>query len=173
MTDFRPQISVPSTSAGSRRGWPWLAGGAAVAATVILLVLGSPDESPDTAGPALTATRAASTPSAPAAARIASLPPPDPYRPDPAGKAVLEELTLAPARTASGATGYVVTKADAELLAATPLREGDVILELDGQKLDPARLAKLGEELGDYDDLWVSFERDGKTIETLLELRRR
>lgn len=130
-------------------------------------------ESSEAAGPVLSATRAASTPTTPGAARIAALPPPDPYRPDPAGKAMLEELTLAPARTASGATGYVVTKADAELLAATPLREGDVILELDGQKLDPARLAKLGEELGEYDDIWVSFERDGKKIETLLELRRR
>lgn len=102
-----------------------------------------------------------------------ALPPPNIYAPDPAGATMLGKLTLAPARSRTGATGYVVTKADAELLSATPLREGDVVLELDGQKLDQARIERLSDELGGYDDVWVSFERQGKRVETILELRRR
>ena len=132
-------------------------------------------DAPAPADPAaMTATRAQKGVPVPASrTAIEALPPPQPYRPDPAGAAMLRELKLAPVRTPGGVTGYVVTAADADLLAATPLREGDVLLVLEGLELDPTRLTGLAEELGEYDDVWVSFERDGKKQETLLELRRR
>lgn len=172
MSEFRPRVAaVPAPP--RRRSWVWfvvpLVG---IGAVAWLLVTG--DDSPDPADPTmLKATRADAGAAAATRARISDLPPPKPYEPDPAGKALLQELTLAPTRARSGGTGYVVTKADAELLAHSALREGDVLLELDGQKLDPKRLERLADELGDYDDVWVRFERDGQKQEMLLELRRR
>ena len=173
MAEFRPRIEVAADATKPRRPWLWLAlPPLALAAIGLLLFTG--DDAPGTADPAtIRATRADSGAARATRTPLSDLPPPDPYRPDPAGKALLQELELAPAAAKSGGTGYVVTKADAELLAHTPLREGDVLLELDGQKLDPARLERLADELGDYDDVWVSFERDGKKQEMLLELRRR
>lgn len=172
MSEFRPRVAaVPAPP--RRRAWLWLVAPLVALAAIAWLVAAG-GESPDLADRALPkATRADAGAAAATRARISDLPPPRPYEPDPAGKALLQELTLAPTRARSGGTGYVVTKADAELLAHTALREGDVLLELDGQKLDPARLERLADELGDYDDVWVRFERDGKKQEMLLELRRR
>jgi hypothetical protein len=174
MSEFRPHVgTVPKRSAAVRRRfWPWSIAGALGLATAAWLLAPDAARDADDDRP-LAATRAGSGGASATRSPIADLPPPAPYEPDPAGRAVLDALTLAPAPARSGGTGYVVTKADAELLAHTPLREGDVLLELDGQKLDPARLERLGAELGGYDDVWVSFERDGKKLETLLELRRR
>lgn len=170
MTGFRPRVAVsadPAPGRACRTLWIAASVGAFVA---IGLLVATGDEAPDGADPAtLKATRASSGSGVPQP-RIADLPPPDPYKPDPAGKALLQELTLPPTRARSGVTGYVVTKADADLLSHTALREGDVLLEIDGQKLEPAQLA---EELGEYDDVWLVFERDGKKQEMLLELRRR
>lgn len=175
MTGFRPRIA-PTADTPARRPSPGLI--ILLALSIIglgWLLVRTPDRDvgrepmrPDSVPPVPVSAPAAGT-----ARRPADLPPPEPYKPDPAGRAILDALKLAPARTASGAPGYVVTKSDAELLAGTPLREGDVLLELDGQKLDPARLERLSDELGDYDDVWVSFERDGKKVGALLELRRR
>lgn len=175
MTEFRPRVAVPTDPLpGRARRALWVAAPLVALAAVGLLVITS-DEQPDAADPAAgsAATRSASGGSAARDNPLATLPPPDPYRPDPAGPALLRELKLEPRRAAGGTTGYVVTPADAELLAATPLREGDVLLEIDGQKLDPARIATLADELGEYDDVWVSFERDGRKQGVLLELRRR
>lgn len=175
MTEFRPRVAVPADPPPVRaRRALWIAAPlVALAAAGLLVVTG--DDSSDAADSAAgsTATRLVTGASVTGDNPLAALPPPDPYRPDPAGPALLRELKLEPRRAASGATGYVVTPADAELLAATPLREGDLLLEIDGQKLDPARIVTLADELGEYDDVWVSFERDGRKQGVLVELRRR
>lgn len=173
MSEFRPRIELAAGAAKPRR--PLLRTALpALALVAVGLFLSTGDDTPQAADPAtIRATRADSGSARATRTPLSELPSPDPYKPDPAGKVLLQELELAPAAAKSGDTGYVVTKADAELLAHTPLREGDVLLELDGQKLDPARLERLADELGDYDDVWVSFERDGKKQGMLLELRRR
>ena len=175
MTGFRPRVAIPADPPPSRgRRALWIAAPLlALVGAGLLVVTGA--EPPDAAGPVPgdAATRPMSGGAVAGGDPLAALPPPDPYQPDPAGAALLRELKLEPRRAANGAAGYVVTAADAELLAATPLREGDVLLEIDGQKLDPARIAALADELGGYDDVWVSFERDGRKQEMLLELRRR
>jgi hypothetical protein len=175
MAEFRPRVAAPADPPPSRaHRLLWIAAPLATLAAVGLLVV-TGEDLPDAPDPAArsAATRSASGGVSAGDSPLAALPPPDPYRPDPAGAALLRELKLEPRRAAGGATGYVVTPADAELLAATPLREGDVLLEIDGQKLDPARIATLADELGEYDDVWVSFERDGRKQGVLVELRRR
>jgi hypothetical protein len=170
MSEFRPRVPV-AAEPRARRTALWIVAPLVLLAAVGLL-LSNGDDPPDAADSAtMKATRVDSGAGAVVTrSRISDLPPPDPYEPDPAGKALLQELTLPPVRARSGGTGYIVTKADAELLSHTALREGDLLLEIDGQKLDPSRLA---DELGEYDDVWVVFERDGKKQEMLLELRRR
>ena len=174
MAEFRPRVALTADPSPARaRRTLWIAAPLVALAAVGLFVVIA-NESPDAADPApgSVATRSVSGAGVAGDHPVAALPPPDPYRPDPAGAALLRELKLEPRRAASGDAGYVVTAADAKLLAATPLREGDVLLEIDGQNLDPARIATLADELGEYDDVWVSFERDGKKQEMLLELRR-
>ena len=175
MTEFRPRVAVPADPPPSlARRAVWIAAAlVALAAAGLLVVTGDDSSNAVDSAAGSKATRSATGTSVSGSNPLATLPPPNPYRPDPAGPALLRELKLEPRRAASGATGYVVTPADAELLAATPLREGDVLLEIDGQRLDPARIGTLADELGEYDDVWVSFEREGRKQGVLVELRRR
>lgn len=88
------------------------------------------------------------------------------------GRKLVEGLLIAP-RQAGGAGGYVIaTASDPAVLAQAKLRPGDVLLDIDGRPLDPARLGALAEELAPADAVEVTFERDGQLRKRLIDLRR-
>lgn len=66
--------------------------------------------------------------------------------------------------------GYVVRPNDPSVLKGTPLQPGDVLLEVDGLELDPARAAALAQNVGDYQDVFVRFERGNAAQEGILPL---
>lgn len=55
----------------------------------------------------------------------------------------------------------VAPDSDPAVLAASRLRVGDTLVEVDGRGLDSARVAQLGEELAGLDRVEFAFERDG------------
>lgn len=80
-----------------------------------------------------------------------------------------EALDLQPVRVGVADTGYAITaQSDTTLLAGHRLRPGDVLLDMDGRKLDPARIASLGEELGRLDAVEITVVRQGETRQRLL-----
>ncbi|MBA4095005.1 MAG: hypothetical protein C0489_13100 [Candidatus Accumulibacter sp.] len=167
MSGFQPRAPLAPPP---RRRLPaaLVAAGVLVLAAAGFLVLGDGAEPDDQAG-AITPPSAANS-HAPAAARSAPYATPVATGETAPGE-TLEALGAALSPVPQRPGGYVVSVADAALLAGTPLRAGDVLFEIDGQKLDAARMKRLADELGRYEDVWVSFERDGKPIEMLLELK--
>lgn len=80
-----------------------------------------------------------------------------------------DALDLRPVRVGVADTGYAITaNSDTDLLAGHRLRAGDVLLDMDGRKLDPARIAALGEELGRLDAVEITMVRQGETRQRLL-----
>ena len=80
-----------------------------------------------------------------------------------------EALDLQPVRVGVADRGYAITAdSDTKLLAAHRLRPGDVLLDMDGYKLDPARIDALGEELGRLDAVEITVVRQGETRQRLL-----
>ncbi|QNE06121.1 hypothetical protein [Croceicoccus marinus] len=80
-----------------------------------------------------------------------------------------DALDLRPVRVGVADTGYAITAdSDMDLLAGHRLRAGDVLLDMDGRKLDPARIAALGEELGQLDAVEITMVRQGETRQRLL-----
>ncbi|ARU16467.1 hypothetical protein [Croceicoccus marinus] len=80
-----------------------------------------------------------------------------------------DALDLRPVRVGVADTGYAITAdSDTDLLAGHRLRAGDVLLDMDGRKLDPARIAALGEELGRLDAVEITMVRQGETRQRLL-----
>ena len=80
-----------------------------------------------------------------------------------------EALDLQPVRVGVADRGYAITAdSDTALLAGHRLRPGDVLLDMDGYKLDPARIDALGEELGRLDAVEITVVRQGETRQRLL-----
>lgn len=89
-----------------------------------------------------------------------------------AGRRFAQSLALAPRTPGVADAGFVITaQSNAALLAQHQLRVGDVLLTMDGQPLDAARIAALGDELAAFDRLEVSFERGGQRRNRQLVLR--
>lgn len=80
-----------------------------------------------------------------------------------------DALDLRAVRVGVADTGYAITAdSDTDLLAGHRLRAGDVLLDMDGRKLDPTRIAALGEELGRLDAVEITMVRQGETRQRLL-----
>lgn len=66
--------------------------------------------------------------------------------------------------------GYIVRPENPSILVGTPLQPGDVLLEVDGLVLDPKRAASLAQNVGDYQDVLVRFERGSAEQDGMLPL---
>lgn len=94
-----------------------------------------------------------------------------PPRGDTPGRRLGEGLRFVP-RALEGEVGYAITaETDAELLAKSRFRPGDVVMAMDGRPLDPARIDGLGDELSLLDAVEVSFLRDGAMRKRVIDLR--
>lgn len=77
--------------------------------------------------------------------------------------------------TNGAVTGYYVRRgADLPLLRQAGLREGDVLISVNGQNIDgPERLTQLPAELRTAQTAEVEFERSGRRMRTTVQLNRR
>lgn len=89
------------------------------------------------------------------------------------GRTFIGKLNLRPRLKNGRVAGYIVDPADSSILVGTPLQPGDVLLEMDGLKLDPARVAALAQNVGAYQDVFIRYERGSATREDLLPLGNR
>ena len=92
---------------------------------------------------------------------------------DPPGRTFIAKLNLQPRMVNGQVKGYVVRPDDPSILQGTPLQVGDVLLEVDGLPLDPARVAMLAQRVGQYEDVFVRFERGSGEQEDMLPLSTR
>jgi hypothetical protein len=98
-------------------------------------------------------------------------PVPEP-RGDTPGRRMADGLRLDPRTYEGDLVGYEVRlDTHPAALALTRLRPGDVILDMDGQPLDPDRIDALGDELSLLDAVDVTFLRDGATRKRVINLR--
>jgi hypothetical protein len=86
------------------------------------------------------------------------------------GRTFIAQLNLQPRLVGGQIKGYVVRPDDPSVLKGTPLQPGDVLLEVDGLELDPARAAALAQNVGEYQDVFVRFERGNAAQEGILPL---
>lgn len=86
------------------------------------------------------------------------------------GRTFIAKLNLQPRLINGQVKGFVIRPDDSSILKGTPLQSGDVLLEVDGLKLDPARAASLAQNVGDYQDVFVLFERGNAEQEGMLPL---
>ena len=89
------------------------------------------------------------------------------------GRTFITKLNLRPRFQNGRVKGYVVGPDEPSILQGTPLQPGDVLLEVDGLMLDPARVEFLAKNVGDYQDVFVRFERGSSEREGMLPLGRR
>lgn len=83
------------------------------------------------------------------------------------------QLGLVPSYSNDRLLGYAISAdADPELLARTKLREGDLLLDIEGSALDPQRVGALAEELAQADAVEISFEREGQLRKRTIDLTR-
>lgn len=80
-------------------------------------------------------------------------------------------LKFAPIRSAFGAGWNVVPGSAPAVLAAYRLRPGDIVLELDSQPMTAARMAGLAEEMGRLDTAEITFVRDGRIRDRMLNFQ--
>lgn len=97
-------------------------------------------------------------------------PQPNAEKPEAPGRTFIARLNLQPRMRNGRVNGYIVRPDDAAILDGTLLRSGDVLLEVDGLELDPARAAQLAQNVGDYQDVYVRLERGNRQQEGLLSL---
>lgn len=86
------------------------------------------------------------------------------------GRTFIAKLNLQPRLINGQVKGFVVRPDDPSILNGTPLQSGDVLLEVDGLELDPARAVSLAQNVGDYQDVFVRFERGNAEQEDMLPL---
>jgi type II secretory pathway component PulC len=92
---------------------------------------------------------------------------------DPPGRTFIAKLNLQPRIVNGKVKGFVVRPDDPSILEGTPLQSGDVLLEVDGLPLDAARAALLAKDVGQYEDVFVRFERGSAEQEDMLPLSKR
>lgn len=177
MTGFRPEDARP-LAAVARPAWrhPAVLWTLAVLLVLLLVRLAISDElePQDAAVPAAQSPAvsnleeqqadSAGIPAAPAK------PHPLAAKVDPPGRTFIAKLNLQPRLLNGQVKGYVVRPDDPSILQGTPLQVGDVLLEVDGLKLDPARVASLAQNVGQYEDVFVRFERGNAEQEDMLPL---
>jgi hypothetical protein len=89
------------------------------------------------------------------------------------GRRLAEDLVLAPHMIEGRLAGYVVTATSgAAAVSAAGLRPGDVLIDLDGRPLEPARIDGLADELSLADSLEVTYQRDGHIRRRIIDLTR-
>lgn len=82
-------------------------------------------------------------------------------------------LVLAQRTVGGRPAGYFVSEAtDPALLSEAKLRAGDLLIELDGARLEPAGAAAIGRELASADAVELTFVRDGQVRTRLIDLTR-
>lgn len=87
------------------------------------------------------------------------------------GRRLAEDLVLAPHMIEGRLAGYVITATSgAAAASAAGLRPGDVLIDLDGRPLEPARIDGLGDELSLADSLEVTYQRDGHLRRRVIDL---
>lgn len=86
------------------------------------------------------------------------------------GRTFIAKLNLQPRLVNGHVKGFVVRPDDPSILQGTPLQTGDVLLEVDGLELDMPRAALLEKSVGEYQDVFVRFERDSAEHEEMLPL---
>jgi hypothetical protein len=86
------------------------------------------------------------------------------------GRTFIAKLNLQPRLVNGQLRGFVVRPEDPSILQGTPLQSGDVLLEVDGLELDAARAAALANNVGDYQDVFIRFERGNVGQEGILPL---
>jgi hypothetical protein len=86
------------------------------------------------------------------------------------GRTFIAKLNLQPRLVNGQLRGFVVRPEDPSILEGTPLQSGDVLLEVDGLELDAARAAAMANNVGDYQDVFIRFERGNVGREGILPL---
>ncbi len=84
------------------------------------------------------------------------------------GRTFIARLNLQPRMRNGRVNGYTVRPDDPSILKGTLLQSGDVLLEVDGLELDPARAALLAQSVGEYQDVFVRLERGNRQQEGVL-----
>ncbi|MBP8246638.1 MAG: general secretion pathway protein [Phenylobacterium sp.] len=81
----------------------------------------------------------------------------------------LSAAALSPVASDGKITGYrVMARGRGEALSRAGLRDGDVLLAVDGSNLNPERLSELPDLLAKADDVEVRFVRNGQPMTTRL-----
>ena len=88
----------------------------------------------------------------------------------PPGVTFIAKLNLKPRLLNGRVNGFVISPDDPLILKGTPLRPGDILLEVDGLKLDAARAALLAQDVGAYQDVFVRLKRGNAELEGVLPL---
>lgn len=86
-------------------------------------------------------------------------------------KAFLAAAALTP-RTAGGqVSGYRLTgKGQTDVLARAGLRDGDILLSVEGNPLNPERMSELSDLLAQSSEVEIRFERAGQIMTTTLRM---
>jgi general secretion pathway protein C len=66
----------------------------------------------------------------------------------------------------------IMTISDPAAVFRSGLRPGDILVDLDGRPLEPARMKGLGDELSLADSLEVTYQRDGQIRKRVIDLTR-
>ncbi len=173
MEGFPPQTARSNTTP-SRPAWRHLVIIGLVAGLLVLLFvwLTAVDNSEPQIAPMTWDQWPAANTAANVAATVATPVAPPPMAPqvEAPGVTFIAKLNLRPRLRNGRVNGYVVRPDDPSILAGTPLRPGDVLLEVDGLKLDAARAALLAQSAGEYQDVFVRLERGNEELEGVLPL---
>jgi type II secretory pathway component PulC len=144
----------------------------ALAAVVISRTIGA-DETTRRAVPPIVVNKGATETEAPAATAATSAPAWTTPEQQESGRKFIGKLNLQPRMRSGRIEGYIVRPEDPSILAGSLLQPGDVLLEADGVTLDAKAAASLEEDVGDYQDVYVRFERNSVEQEGVLTLIKR
>ena len=84
------------------------------------------------------------------------------------GREFTESVDLATSPSPLGPAFVITGESDAGFLARYKLRQGDILMDMDGRPLDSARLAALSRELATLDAVEVTFMREGQMRKRLI-----
>lgn len=87
------------------------------------------------------------------------------------GRRLVDGLVLTPRQVDGRTAGYVVSgETDPALLSKASLRPGDLLVDFDGQALDPSTIGAWKGELAVADRMEVGFMRDGQMRKRVIPL---
>lgn len=170
MPNLRRSPASPFPPRGEQRGLPFIILAGASAVTVMLLFGGASQEVRPERDGFVTVPPATAWEKVQAAVGLGE-PAPEPSADTP-GRRLAEGLRLRPMHTQGRIGGYVIGgDSNADVLALTRLRRGDVLVAVDDGSLDADRIANLGDELSLLDAVEVTFIRAGATRKRTIDLR--